>query len=92
MSRNKNLTYDERCIIQKGIHECANKRATRKTIGNVNIIVNEILIVHAMLHLSAKEEINLPELVMDAVLTHTAGLTNILTMPFLLTGNTGQRW
>ena len=33
MSRNKNLTYDERCIIQKGIHECASKRATRKTIG-----------------------------------------------------------
>ena len=33
MSRNKNLTYDERCIIQKGIHECASKSAIGKTIG-----------------------------------------------------------
>ena len=33
MSRNKNLTYDERCIIQKGIHECASKREIGKTIG-----------------------------------------------------------
>ena len=33
MSRNKNLTYNGRRIIQKGIQECASKRATRKTIG-----------------------------------------------------------
>ena len=53
------------------MQECASKRAIGKTIRNVNIIVNEILIVHAMLHLSAKEEINLLEFVMDvAIIIH----------------------
>ena len=46
-----------------------------QTIRNVNIIVNEILIVHAILHLSAKEEINLLKLVMDAAIIIHADLT-----------------
>ena len=46
-----------------------------QTIINVNIIVNEILIVHAMLHLSAKEKINLLEFVMDAAIIIHADLT-----------------
>ena len=75
MSRNKNLTCDERCIIQKGIQECASKRRIGKTIGSVNIIVNEILIVHAMLHLYAKEKINLLEFAMDAAIIIHADLT-----------------
>ena len=33
MSRNKYLTYDERCILQIGIQECASNRAIGKTIG-----------------------------------------------------------
>ncbi|MDD6249634.1 MAG: hypothetical protein PUA88_01145 [Bacillales bacterium] len=75
MSRNKNLTYNGRRIIQKGIQECASKRAIGKTIGSVNIIVNEILIVHAMLHLYAKEKINLLEFVMGAAIIIHADLT-----------------
>ena len=71
MSRNKNLTYNGRRIIQKGIQECASKRAIGKTIGSVNIIVNEILIVHAMLHLSIQDKIKLSELAMDeAIIIH----------------------
>lgn len=46
-----------------------------QTIRNVNIIVNAILIVHAMLHLYAKEEINLLKLVMDAAIIIHADLT-----------------
>ena len=46
-----------------------------QTIINVNIIVNEILIVHDMLHLSAKEKINLLEFVMDAAIIIHADLT-----------------
>ena len=45
-----------------------------QTIRSVNIIVNEILIVHAMLHLYAKEEINLLKLVMDAAIIIHADL------------------
>ena len=46
-----------------------------QTIRNVNIIVNEILIVHAMLHLYAKDKIKLSELVMDAAIIIHADLT-----------------
>ena len=46
-----------------------------QTIINVNIIVNEILIVHAMLHLYAKDKIKLSELVMDAAIIIHADLT-----------------
>ena len=46
-----------------------------QTIINVNIIVNEILIVNDMLHLSAKEKINLLEFVMDAAIIIHADLT-----------------
>ena len=45
-----------------------------QTIRNVNIIVNAILIVHAMLHLSVKDKINLPDLAMDAAIIINADL------------------
>ena len=55
-----------------------------QTIRNVNIIINAILIVHAMLHLFAKEEINLLELVMDAAIIIHADLISINMMQLRL--------
>ena len=55
-----------------------------QTIRNVNIIVHAILIVHAMLHLYAKEEINLLKLVMDAAIIIHADLISINMMQLRL--------
>ena len=55
-----------------------------QTIRNVNIIVNAIVIVHAMLHLYAKEEINLLKLVMDAAIIIHADLISINMMQLRL--------